>query len=160
IGDVAGHGLRAAALMGQLRNSLRAYAIEGHPPAIVVDRLNRLVRDLEQGWMATLLYMVMSPDESKIRFANAGHMPALVRELGGAGQPRDDVAFVAVHTVPLSGERLALRLPAEPKALSSVRRALVRWLEQAGASEEDAYSVQLATHEACTNAIEHGYRFG
>ena len=62
--------------------------------------------------------------------------------------------------MPLSGERLALRLPAEPKALPSVRRALVRWLEQAGASEEDAYSVQLATHEACTNAIEHGYRFG
>src|SRR5439155_6942434 len=84
----------------------------------------------------------------------------LVREQLGAGQPRDDVAFVAVHTVPLSGERLALRLPAEPKALPSVRRALVRWLEQAGASEEDAYSVQLATHEACTNAIEHGYRFG
>jgi PAS domain S-box-containing protein len=239
IGDVAGHGLRAAALMGQLRNSLRAYAIEGHPPAAVVDRLNRLVRDLEQGWMATLLYMVMSPDDSEVRFANAGHMPALALELGdarfiearrgpplgvgqdaeyqefvevvqpgstlivftdglveepgvavdvalaqfaknalagpddpdglcdhlvrvqvGEGQPRDDVAFVAVHTVPLSGERLTLRLPAEPKALPSVRRALTRWLEQAGASEDEAYSVQLACHEACTNAIEHGYRFG
>src|SRR5215212_8979324 len=84
IGDVAGHGLRAAALMGQLRNSLRAYAIEGHPPAVVVDRLNRLVRDLEQGWMATLLYMVLSPDDSEIRFANAGHMPALALEMGDA----------------------------------------------------------------------------
>jgi PAS domain S-box-containing protein len=240
IGDVAGHGLRAAALMGQLRNSLRAYAIEGHPPAVVVDRLNRLVRDLEQGWMATLLYMVLSPDESEVRFANAGHMPALALEMGdarfidvqrgpplgvgadneyvevaeavqpgttlivftdglveqpgvapdvtlaqlaknalaitagdpdrlcdhlvqaqlGEGQPRDDVAFVAIHTVPLSGERLALRLPAEPKALSSVRRALMRWLEQAGATGEEAQAIQLACHEACTNAIEHGYRFG
>jgi PAS domain S-box-containing protein len=240
IGDVAGHGLRAAALMGQLRNSLRAYAIEGHPPAVVVDRLNRLVRDLEQGWMATLLYTVLSPDESEARFANAGHMPALALELGdarfidvergpplgvgaddeytevveavrpgttlilftdglveqpgvpldvslsgfaksslasaattpdelcedlvkaqlGEGQPRDDVAFVAIHTVPLSGERLVLRLPAEPKALSSVRRALMRWLEQAGATREEAQAVQLACHEACTNAIEHGYRFG
>ena len=239
IGDVAGHGLRAAALMGQLRNALRAYAIEGHGPAAVVENLNRLVRDLEHGWMATLLYMVLSPDDSEIRFANAGHMPALAIEMGdaryidvergpplgvgqngeyvevletvqpgsmlivytdglveqpgeavdvslarlaknvlagptdpdalcdhlvreqvGAGQPRDDVAFVAVHTVPLSGERLAMRLPAEPKALPSVRRSLVRWLEQEGANEEDAYSVQLAVHEACTNAIEHGYRFG
>jgi serine phosphatase RsbU (regulator of sigma subunit)/anti-sigma regulatory factor (Ser/Thr protein kinase) len=240
IGDVAGHGLRAAALMGQLRNSLRAYAIEGHPPAVVVDRLNRLVRDLEQGWMATLLYLVLSPDDSEVRFANAGHMPALALELGdarfidvqrgpplgvgtdeeyveviepmqpgttlfvftdglveqpgvapdvtlarlaknalaagtddpdalcdhlvksqlGEGQPRDDVAFVAIHTVPLSGERLALRLPAEPKALSSVRRALTRWLEQAGATLEEAQAIQLACHEACTNAIEHGYRFG
>ncbi|MFL5839210.1 MAG: SpoIIE family protein phosphatase [Thermoleophilaceae bacterium] len=239
IGDVAGHGLRAAALMGQLRNSLRAYAIEGHAPAAVVDRLNRLVRDLEQGWMATLLYMVMSPDESEIRFANAGHMPALAMELGdarfinvdrgpplgvgqdseyvevvesvapgstliiytdglveqpgiapdvslarlaknalagpvepddlcdhlmreqlGQGQPRDDVAFVVIHTVPLSGARLELRMPAEPKALSSVRRALMRWLEQGGATEEEAQAIQLACHEACTNAIEHGYRFG
>jgi PAS domain S-box-containing protein len=239
IGDVAGHGLRAAALMGQLRNSLRAYAIEGHSPAGVVDRLNRLVRDLEQGWMATLLYLVMSPDESEIRFANAGHMPALALEMGdarfidvsrgpplgvgqdeeyvevtepvapgstlilytdglvekpgvapdvalarlaenalagppdpdelcnhlvrtqlGEGQPRDDVAFVAIHTVPLSGDKLTLRLPAEPKALSSVRRALSRWLEQGGASEEETQAILLACHEACTNAIEHGYRFG
>jgi PAS domain S-box-containing protein len=240
IGDVAGHGLRAAALMGQLRNSLRAYAIEGHPPAAVVDRLNRLVRDLEQGWMATLLYMVLAPDESEVRFANAGHMPALALEAGdarfidvqrgpplgvgaddeyvevveplqpgatlvvftdglveqpgvapdvtlarlaknalangaddpdglcdhlvhaqlGEGQPRDDVAFVAVHTVPLSGDRLALRLPAEPKALSSVRRALTRWLAHGGATTEEAQAIQLACHEACTNAIEHGYRFG
>jgi serine phosphatase RsbU (regulator of sigma subunit)/anti-sigma regulatory factor (Ser/Thr protein kinase) len=240
IGDVAGHGLRAAALMGQLRNSLRAYAIEGHSPAAVVDRLNRLVRDLEQGWMATLLYMVLSPDDSEIRFANAGHMPALALEMGDArfidfqrgpplgvgadeeylevtealqpgstlviftdglveepgvgpdvalaqlaknalngriddpdglcdhlvrtqlaeGQPRDDVAFVVIHTVPLSGQKLALRLPAEPKALSSVRRALVRWLEHAGASSDEAQAIQLACHEACTNAIEHGYRFG
>ena len=240
IGDVAGHGLRAAALMGQLRNSLRAYAIEGHPPAVVVDRLNRLVRDLEQGWMATLLYMILTPDDSEIRFSNAGHMPALSLEMGdarfievergpplGVGSndeyvevvepmapgstiviytdglveqpgvapdvtlarlaknalagpcddpdalcdhlvkaqlgetgPRDDVAFVAIHTVPLSGERLALRLPAEPKALSSVRRALTRWLAEGGATDDEAQAVQLACHEACTNAIEHGYRFG
>jgi anti-sigma regulatory factor (Ser/Thr protein kinase) len=84
----------------------------------------------------------------------------LVKAQLGEGQPRDDVAFVAIHTVPLSGERLVLRLPAEPKALSSVRRALKRWLEQAGATHEEAQAVQLACHEACTNAIEHGYRFG
>jgi anti-sigma regulatory factor (Ser/Thr protein kinase) len=84
----------------------------------------------------------------------------LVHAQLGEGQPRDDVAFVAIHTVPLSGERLALRLPAEPKALSSVRRALMRWLEQAGATGEEAQAIQLACHEACTNAIEHGYRFG
>jgi anti-sigma regulatory factor (Ser/Thr protein kinase) len=84
----------------------------------------------------------------------------LVREQLGEGQPRDDVAFVAIHTVPLSGDKLVLRLPAEPKALSSVRRALTRWLEQAGATTDEAQEIQLACHEACTNAIEHGYRFG
>jgi anti-sigma regulatory factor (Ser/Thr protein kinase) len=85
---------------------------------------------------------------------------ALVPAQLGEGPPRDDVAFVAIHTVPLSGDRLVLRLPAEPKALSSVRRALTRWLEQAGATAEEARAIQLACHEACTNAIEHGYRFG
>src|SRR2546423_12650704 len=63
-------------------------------------------------------------------------------QLGETG-PRDDVAFVAIHTVPLSGERLALRLPAEPKALSSVRRALTRRLEQGGATGEEAEAIQL-----------------
>ena len=47
----------------------------------------------------------------------------------------------------------------EPKALPSVRRALLRWLEDAGATQDEAYAVQVACHEACTNAIEHGYRF-
>jgi anti-sigma regulatory factor (Ser/Thr protein kinase) len=84
----------------------------------------------------------------------------LVREQVGDAQPRDDVAFVAIHLVPLSGDSLDLRLPAEPKALPSVRRALTRWLAEAGATQDEAYAIQVACHEACTNAIEHAYRFG
>src|SRR4051795_7478843 len=68
----------------------------GHPPAVGVDRLNRLVRDLEQGWMATLLYMVLSPDDSEVRFANAGHMPAMVLESG-------DARFIDAHRGPPLG---------------------------------------------------------
>jgi GAF domain-containing protein len=47
IGDVAGHGLEAAAVMGQFRNALRAYALDGRGPAAVVERLNRLTRTFE-----------------------------------------------------------------------------------------------------------------
>ncbi len=47
IGDVAGHGVLAAAVMGQLRNALRAYALEGHMPAVVTASLDRLVLDAE-----------------------------------------------------------------------------------------------------------------
>src|SRR5256885_623239 len=36
----------------------------------------------------------------------------------------------------------------------------MRWLEHAGATTDEAYAIQVACHEACTNAIEHGYRFG
>jgi serine phosphatase RsbU (regulator of sigma subunit)/anti-sigma regulatory factor (Ser/Thr protein kinase) len=78
MGDVVGRGIPAASLMGQLRNGLRAYAIEGHPPAAVLERLDRLVQSLNPGRMATLLYMVIEPDGRNAVFSNAGHLPPLV----------------------------------------------------------------------------------
>ena len=78
MGDVVGHGLGAAALMGQLRYAARAYALEGHPPPAVLDRLDRLVRSLPGAQMATLLYLVVEPDLTTVRFASAGHVPPLV----------------------------------------------------------------------------------
>ena len=57
-------------------------------------------------------------------------------------------------------ESLELELPADPKALMAMRRTLGRWLAQAGATREEANDIQLACHEAASNAIEHGYRFG
>ena len=78
MGDVVGRGIQAASLMGQLRNGLRAYAIEGHSPTAVLERLDRLVQSLNPGRMATLLFMVLEPDGRNIVFANAGHLPPLV----------------------------------------------------------------------------------
>jgi PAS domain S-box-containing protein len=78
MGDVVGHGIGAAALMGQLRHAMRAYALEGHSPGGVLDRLDRVVRSLDGGQMATLLYLVMEPDHGTVRFASAGHVPPLV----------------------------------------------------------------------------------
>jgi PAS domain S-box-containing protein len=84
MGDVVGHGLGAASLMGQLRHATRAYALEGHSPAGVLDRLDRLVRTLEGGQMATLLYLVVEPDHGTVHFASAGHVPPLA--IGPAGE--------------------------------------------------------------------------
>ena len=78
MGDVVGHGIGAASLMGQLRHAMRAYALEGHSPAGVLDRLDRVVRSLDGGQMATLLYLVMEADHGTVRFASAGHVPPLV----------------------------------------------------------------------------------
>jgi anti-sigma regulatory factor (Ser/Thr protein kinase) len=78
MGDVVGRGIQAASLMGQLRNGLRAYAIEGHGPAAVVERLDRLTQSLNPGRMATLLYMVLEHDGRRGQFANAGHLPPLL----------------------------------------------------------------------------------
>ena len=77
MGDVVGQGLPAASVMGALRNSLRAYALEGHGPAAILERLDGLV-NLERDGMATLVYIEIEPDLTSMRLASAGHLPPLV----------------------------------------------------------------------------------
>jgi serine phosphatase RsbU (regulator of sigma subunit) len=80
IGDVAGHGIESAALMTQLRDALRAYALEHDSPAAVLDRLDNLVRHLEPGAMATTTYLVYDPADRSLCISAAGHpYPLLVR---------------------------------------------------------------------------------
>jgi serine phosphatase RsbU (regulator of sigma subunit)/anti-sigma regulatory factor (Ser/Thr protein kinase) len=85
IGDVVGHGVRAATLMGELRAALRAYAIEEpYAPGVVLTRLNALVtRTQGPGMVATLLYVVIDLDDRVARFASAGHLPALLKGVDG-----------------------------------------------------------------------------
>ena len=89
MGDVAGKGLAAASMVGRLRSALRAYALEGHDPARVVEQLNRLVwAEAEESQMATLLYLVVDPAADEVRWVNAGHPPALLVRDGGDEPPR------------------------------------------------------------------------
>jgi DNA-binding response OmpR family regulator/anti-sigma regulatory factor (Ser/Thr protein kinase) len=232
IGDVAGRGVWAAAVMGQLRNALRAYALEGNPPALIAERLSRFVDDRT---MATLLYLVIDPESGAVRYLNLGHLPPFVigpdgvTSLPGGAPPlgvrgvvyreetatlaprstvvvftdglvevrqrsidegfsrvtdvlgrfgeapvddlvdgvlaaaldgrtaEDDIALVAVRLVPLTSERLDIRLPAVPSSLAQMRQTLRRWLHAAGVGLEEAYDVLTAVNEACANSIEHAY---
>jgi serine phosphatase RsbU (regulator of sigma subunit)/CheY-like chemotaxis protein/anti-sigma regulatory factor (Ser/Thr protein kinase) len=79
IGDVVGHGLHAATVMGELRNALRAYLVEGHGPGRTMERLNRLVT-VSHGevMVATLSLMILDPERGTARVASAGHPPPLV----------------------------------------------------------------------------------
>jgi PAS domain S-box-containing protein len=83
VGDVVGHGLRAAAVMGQLRNAFRAYGLAENSPAEVMAKVNRLVMSGEEEVMATALYLVLERETGEVSFASAGHPPPLV--LGGDG---------------------------------------------------------------------------
>jgi PAS domain S-box-containing protein len=78
VGDVAGHGLRAAASMGQLRNAFRAYGMVEASPAEVVARINRLVMSGVEQVMATVLYLVLDRETGEVAFSAAGHPPPLV----------------------------------------------------------------------------------
>lgn len=78
IGDVAGHSLHAATVMAELRHAVRAYAVEGHQPGMILDRVNELMRTLLPNEVATLCVLLLHPGSGLIRLASAGHLPALV----------------------------------------------------------------------------------
>ena len=67
----------------------------------------------------------------------------------------DDVAVLILRSLPL-GDRLSLRLPAEPRVLGSLRQTLRRWLHEHDVSDIETQEVLIALGEACNNAIEHG----
>jgi serine phosphatase RsbU (regulator of sigma subunit)/FixJ family two-component response regulator/anti-sigma regulatory factor (Ser/Thr protein kinase) len=84
IGDVVGHGIAAAALMAELRSALRAYAItDPGSPARALSSLNTLVVATHGRMVATLLYMHVDADGTRVRFCSAGHPPPLVLDAEG-----------------------------------------------------------------------------
>jgi serine phosphatase RsbU (regulator of sigma subunit) len=78
IGDVAGHGLPAAVVMGRLRSALRAYALESDDPAEVLGKLDNKVRHFEPGMIATVLYGIWAPGQDRLCLSSAGHLDPLV----------------------------------------------------------------------------------
>ncbi|MGW8489576.1 SpoIIE family protein phosphatase [Streptomyces sp. NPDC055886] len=103
IGDVAGHSLVAATVMGEIRHALRAYALEGHPPHHVLERLDALLAHTRPGLTVTLCLVLVEPGGSRIHIANAGHIPPLLLAPDGGS------AYLSEH-----GPLLGLRLPHPP----------------------------------------------
>ena len=94
VGDVVGHDLPAAAVMGQLRNALRAYALEDHSPATILSRVNRAALLFQSSDMATCIVVAIDTATMRASWASAGHPPPLItspqappRLLAGAPGP-------------------------------------------------------------------------
>ncbi|MGW1539273.1 ATP-binding SpoIIE family protein phosphatase [Streptomyces sp. NPDC002309] len=83
IGDVMGRGVRAAAVMGQLRTAVRAYARLDLPPHEVLQLLDGLATEIDPNQIATCVYAVHDPNEGRLVYASAGHLPILVRDENG-----------------------------------------------------------------------------
>ncbi|MFA3837574.1 MULTISPECIES: SpoIIE family protein phosphatase [Streptomyces] len=83
IGDVMGRGVRAAAVMGQLRTAVRAYARLDLPPHEVLQLLDGLAIEIDANQIATCVYAVHDPNEGRLVYASAGHLPILVRDESG-----------------------------------------------------------------------------
>ncbi|MDG4862534.1 SpoIIE family protein phosphatase, partial [Streptomyces sp. T-3] len=84
IGDVQGHDTHAAAVMGQLRIVLRAYAAEGHTPATVMARASVFLHELDTDRFATCLYAQADLTTGVVQFVRAGHLDPLLRTADGA----------------------------------------------------------------------------
>lgn len=84
IGDVMGRGVRAAAVMGQLRTAVRAYARLDLPPHEVLQLLDGLAAEIDANQIATCVYAVHDPNEGRLVYASAGHLPILVRDEDGS----------------------------------------------------------------------------
>jgi serine phosphatase RsbU (regulator of sigma subunit)/DNA-binding NarL/FixJ family response regulator/anti-sigma regulatory factor (Ser/Thr protein kinase) len=86
IGDVVGKGVQAAAGMGQLRNALRAYILEGFDCGEALTRLNRLVDNLGRRQFATVVCARFDPVSRRLHYSSAGHPPPVLVRPGSAGE--------------------------------------------------------------------------
>lgn len=108
MGDVAGKGLAAASMVGSLRSALRAYALEGHDAAGVVERLNRLAwSEAEDSQMVTLIYVVVDPWEGTVSWVNAGHLPPLAVGADGHARFLDGPSSVPLGVMPYPSYEVA-----------------------------------------------------
>ncbi|WP_234314488.1 MULTISPECIES: SpoIIE family protein phosphatase [unclassified Streptomyces] len=89
IGDVQGHGVAAAATMGQLRSAVRAFALSGSTPEQVVSGTNQLLIDLDPGQFASCCYMLLDPASGSVMAARAGHPQPLLRHPDGRTEVLD-----------------------------------------------------------------------
>jgi len=99
VGDVAGHGVEAASLMGRVRNSLRAYAFEDSDPASILLRLHKLIRSQDKDVMVTAFVARYDPANGQMSWSRAGHPPPLLVQPGGATRFLDDVNGAPLGTM-------------------------------------------------------------
>ncbi|HEY6472695.1 MAG TPA: SpoIIE family protein phosphatase [Acidimicrobiales bacterium] len=99
-GDVAGHGLNPAIVMGRLRSALRAYALLGMAPEDVLRAANRKLQHFEPGAMATVVCGVATPPFDEFRICAAGHLPPVMFHPGEAAELLDVAPAPPLGVVP------------------------------------------------------------
>jgi CheY-like chemotaxis protein len=84
VGDVMGRGARAAAIMGQLRTAMRAYALQQLPATVLMRSLDLLLQDVAEDSLATAACVMLDPSTGALEVVLAGHPPPLVVDASGA----------------------------------------------------------------------------
>lgn len=117
IGDIQGHNVTAAALMGQARTAVRAYATtsEGNPGQ-VLERVNRLLSELDTGLFASCTYLHLDLHNHQASIARAGHPPPLLRHPDGTTQTLDIPGGILLGIEP-DAHYPHLRIPLPPDSV-------------------------------------------
>jgi serine phosphatase RsbU (regulator of sigma subunit) len=113
VGDVAGHGLRSATVMGRVRSALRAYALLGQGPDVVLAMTDRKMAHFEIGTIATAALAVSHPPYDQVLLALAGHPPPV---LAVEGEP---TTLLDVAPGPPLGAGTSDRPPAHPVPMAT-----------------------------------------
>jgi serine phosphatase RsbU (regulator of sigma subunit) len=133
VGDVTGHGVRAAAAMGRLRVAVLAHALDGLGPSEVIKRVDALLDQLDTDELASMVYVVADPGRGKLVVANAGHPPPIIVEADGRAR-LVDLAHGRLLGVrpPLTRRRQAVTNLASGGHLLLYTDGLIEPLERAG----------------------------
>ncbi|MEU7061519.1 SpoIIE family protein phosphatase [Streptomyces sp. NPDC046197] len=116
IGDVMGHGIRAAAVMGQLRITARALASQNVPPSGLLQHLDATVGELGESELATCVYAVYDPATSSCVVTRAGHPPPLLADPRGSVRLLDRTCGTPLGT-PLDEPFATEQVPMPPGSL-------------------------------------------
>jgi serine phosphatase RsbU (regulator of sigma subunit) len=163
MGDVEGHGLHSAVVMGRLRSALRAYALDHDDPAEVLHRLDRKLCHFEPGISASVLYAVSEPPFESITIAAAGHPPPLLASGSGDATQVLEVSGLLLGVDP-TYPRTSVAQPLEHgDAVALYTDGLVERRAAPGADDQsawpvlevvvDAFSATYDAETACSQVI-------
>ncbi|MFJ9147890.1 SpoIIE family protein phosphatase [Streptomyces sp. NPDC102270] len=157
IGDVQGHGVQAAATMGQLRSAVRAFALGDRPPDEVMSSTNHLLIDLDPGLFASCCYIRLDPATGVARAARAGHPPPLLRSPDGRTRVLDLPGGVVLGVAPRARYPVT-ELQMEPGAILALYTDGL--VERSGTDiDEGITALRVALAKAGTPAARPGSRF-
>jgi sigma-B regulation protein RsbU (phosphoserine phosphatase) len=114
VGDVAGHGVQSAVVMGRIRTAVRAYALLDTSPAHVLDLVDRKVEQFEIGTMVTVACAVTSPPYDALTIAVAGHPPPVVATKGSPTAFAEIETSLPLGTMPISKARRSTTITIAP----------------------------------------------
>ncbi|MEA2151766.1 MAG: hypothetical protein QOD69_3596 [Solirubrobacteraceae bacterium] len=141
LGDVSGKGLAAASTLGALRHAIRAYALEGHGPAAIAERLNDFVlADPGREHMATLVLAMFDPVGGELTWVNAGHPSPLLLSADGEATLLEGGRSVPLGVLPFPGYAVATTLLEPGGALVLYTDGLI---ERRGAHLDDGMALLL-----------------